>query len=75
MARSRFRESESRPWGFVSALLMSAFVTLVGIVHGLEPLTILQRAALASAATGIAVSVIVGVSRPLLSKKWKTWQR
>ena len=66
---TRFRENEPRPWGFMSALLMSAFVTLVGIVHGLEPLVILQRAAVAAITTGLVVALVVGVAKPLLGKK------
>ncbi len=66
---TRIRENEPRPWGLMSALLISAFVTLVGIVHGLEPLVILQRAAVASITTGLVVSLVVGVTKPLLRKK------
>ncbi len=66
---TRIRENEPRPWGLMSALLISAFVTLVGIVHGLEPLVILQRAAVASITTGLVVSLVVGVAKPLLRKK------
>ena len=66
---TRFRENEPRPWGYMSALLMSAFVTLVGIVNGLEPLMILQRAAVASITTGLVVSLVVSVAKPWLGKK------
>ncbi len=66
---TRIHENEPRPWGLMSALLISAFVTLVGIVHGLEPLVILQRAAVASITTGLVVSLVVGVAKPLLRKK------
>ena len=66
---TRIRENEPRPWGIMSALLISAFVTLVGIVHGLEPVVILQRAAVASITTGLVVSLVVGVAKPLLRKK------
>ncbi len=69
MTRSRSRENPPRPWGFISAILMSAFVTLVGIVHGLEPVVILQRAAVASITTGLVVSLVVGVAKPVLRKK------
>ncbi len=66
---TRTHENEPRPWGLMSALLISAFVTLVGIVHGLEPMVILQRAAVASITTGLVVSLVVGVAKPLLRKK------
>ncbi len=66
---TRIHENEPRPWGLMSAFLISAFVTLVGIVHGLEPLVILQRAAVASITTGLVVSLVVGAAKPLLRKK------
>ena len=66
---TRIRENDPRPWGLMSALLISAFVTLIGIVHGLEPMVILQRAAVVSIATGLVVSLVVGVAKPLLRKK------
>lgn len=66
---TRFRENEPRPWGLMSAFLISAFVTLVGIVHGLEPLVILQRAAVAATVTGLVVSLVVGVTKPLIGRK------
>ncbi len=47
--------SEPRPWGVLAATLMGAFVTLIGVVRGIEPLIVLQRVAVAATVTGIVV--------------------
>jgi hypothetical protein len=48
-----------QPWGRIAAILTACFVTLIGVACGLEPETILQRAVIASASTGLLTAVIV----------------
>ncbi len=74
MARAHFHNTETRPWGIVAGLLMAAFVTLVGVVRGFDPLVILQRACYASIAAGLVVSIFVGIPQLLFGKKRKSWQ-
>ena len=57
--------AKNQPWGLVAGLLTASFATLVGIGSGLEPETILLRAAIAATAVGIAVRFAIGLARLL----------
>jgi hypothetical protein len=46
-----------RNWGAACAVLTASAVTLIGIVIGLEPETILLRTTVSGAAVGIVVSL------------------
>ena len=52
-----------QPWGRVATVLTACFVTLLGVICQLEPLTILQRAALASVVTGLIAYVAASAFR------------
>lgn len=49
---------DNRPWGGVAALLAACLVTLIGVVYGVEPATIVLRAAAAGVLLGGLVSVV-----------------
>ena len=54
---------DTRPWGRVFGLLSACLVTLVGVARNLDPLVILQRAAIAGVSVGIlaaAATALVG---------------
>ena len=48
---------DNRPWGGIAALLAACLVTLIGVVSGVEPATIVLRAAAAGALLGVLASV------------------
>lgn len=48
---------DTRPWGGAAALLTASLVTLIGVVNGVAPATILLRAFAAGVLLGALASV------------------
>lgn len=56
------------PWGSVAALLASCFVTIVGVVRGIDPEVILGRAIVAAVVLGSLTSVASAVASKILQQ-------
>ncbi len=56
-------QEDNRPWGGVAALLTGSLVTLIGVLNGVEPATILLRAFAAGVLLGGLASVASSIVR------------
>ena len=56
-----------KPWGRLVGLLVASFTTLVGVLAGLEPATILQRAGCAGLIAGVAAGLLAPSLRKIAS--------
>ncbi|MEO1526925.1 MAG: hypothetical protein AAFX06_15920 [Planctomycetota bacterium] len=61
--RQERRARTTFPLGTFAAMLTAAFVTLVGVFLGLQPLVILTRAFVSAAVIGLVMSLGVSVVR------------
>jgi len=52
-------ETTTRPWGRIVGLLTACLVTLIGVLCGLEPDVILQRALISSMLVGFGAAFVV----------------
>ena len=62
-ARSEPRQ-QNQPWGGAAALLTASLVTLIGVLCGVEPATILLRAF----AAGVLLGALVSVAGALMNR-------
>jgi VIT1/CCC1 family predicted Fe2+/Mn2+ transporter len=67
MARRRAKVSTAAPWGRLAGLLCGAISTLIGVMAGLDPHVILQRAIVAATIVGLFTCGIRGVMRSLIA--------
>jgi hypothetical protein len=52
-----------RPWGRCAGVLTGCLVTLIGVLYGVDPATILLRATIAALILGVLVGLMNYVSR------------
>ena len=57
------KRSPKKPFGLLFGLLAGTLATIVGIVFGVDPFTILYRAVLSGIAVGLIVATGVGFVR------------
>lgn len=63
------KKAKAQPWGRLVALLTACFVTLVGVMRGLDPFVVLKRAAVASLVLGLTISVGCVFFQQLVEKR------
>lgn len=62
------RRATQLPWGRAAALATACLVTFIGVVNGLGPETILQRALVAAALTGIVVGLLASLTQYVIKQ-------
>ena len=64
MTRGKIRKRiPNKPYGRLVGLLSGCITTLIGVVHGVAPFTILCRSLIAAFAIGMTVSLGVAIIR------------
>ena len=63
------KESVQLPWGRVAGLLAGCCVTMIGVVLGLEPATILLRAVIAAVVVGVFAVFIAAAVRTAATER------
>jgi hypothetical protein len=60
------RKAPKTPLGFVAGLLAACFVTLIGVIRGLDPDVILFRAFWAALVIGVVVTMAARIAASLV---------
>jgi hypothetical protein len=55
--------TKNTPWGIIAGILMASFAVLAGVIQSVDPITILQRAAVSAVIVGGMTGALAALLR------------